>query len=119
MELVRGAALIAATITMGLMAGVFGLYSHTIMPGLRRTDDRTFVGAFQSIDRTILNPWFMASFFGALALTGLAAARLLCEAASSADIMTRWSAGCDVRWRSRLLSLFWNASTSSLSSATR
>jgi uncharacterized membrane protein len=74
MELFRGAALLAATITMGLVAGVFGLYAHTIMPGLRRTDDRTFVGAFQSIDRAIINPWFMASFLGELVLTGLAAA---------------------------------------------
>jgi len=24
-----------------------------------RTDDRTFVGAFQSLDRSIINPWFM------------------------------------------------------------
>src|SRR5262245_16700323 len=60
--------------TMGLVAGVFGLYTHTIMPGLRRTNDRTFVGAFQSMDKAIINPWFMASFFGALVLTGLAAA---------------------------------------------
>jgi uncharacterized membrane protein len=64
--------LVAATITMGLMAGVFGLYSHTIMPGLGRTDDRTFVGAFQSIDRAIINPWFVPVFVGALLLTGLA-----------------------------------------------
>lgn len=65
--------LVAATITMGLVAGVLGLYAHTIMPGLRTTDDRTFVGAFQAIDRAIINPWFMATFFGALVLTGLAA----------------------------------------------
>jgi hypothetical protein len=52
---------------MGLVAGVYGLYAHTIMPGLGRTDDRTFVGAFQSIDRAIINPWFMdGGFFGAL-----------------------------------------------------
>jgi uncharacterized membrane protein len=74
MELLSGAGLLAATVTMGLVAGVFALYAHTIMPALRRTDDRTFVAAFQSIDRAIINPWFMASFFGALALTGLAAA---------------------------------------------
>ena len=67
-------ALAAAVLTMGLMAGVFGLYSHTVMPGLRHTDDRTFVGAFQSMDRAIINPWFMLAFFGALVLTGLAAA---------------------------------------------
>jgi uncharacterized membrane protein len=66
------AVLAAAVLTMGLMAGVFGLYSHTIMPGLRHTDDRTFVGAFQSMDKTIINPWFMAAFLGALVLTGLA-----------------------------------------------
>ena len=67
------AVLAAAVLTMGLMAGVFGLYSHTVMPGLRHTDDRTFVGAFQSMDRAIINPWFMAAFLGALVLTGLAA----------------------------------------------
>ena len=69
--------LIAATLTTGLAAGVFTLYWHTIMPGLRRTDDRTFVGAFQAIDRAIINPWFMACFFGALVLTGIAGILLL------------------------------------------
>jgi len=73
MEVFRAAALIAATMTMGLVAGVFAVYANSIMPGLRRTDDRTFVGAFQSIDRAIINPLFMLCFFGALVLTGLAA----------------------------------------------
>jgi uncharacterized membrane protein len=73
MELSRRAALIAATMTMGFMAGVFGIYANAIMPGLGKTDDRTFVGAFQSIDRAIINPLFMATFLGALVLTGLAA----------------------------------------------
>jgi uncharacterized membrane protein len=67
------ATLLAATATMGLVAGVLGLYAHTIMPGLGRTDDRTFVGAFQAIDRAINNPLFMLTFFGALLLTGAAA----------------------------------------------
>jgi uncharacterized membrane protein len=40
------------------------------MPGLAKTDDRTFVGAFQAIDRAIINPWFLAGgFVGALVLT--------------------------------------------------
>jgi uncharacterized membrane protein len=69
----EGAVLVAATMTMGLMAGVFGLYAHAIMPGLRQTDDRTFVDAFQSIDRAIINPWFLPTFVGALVLTALAA----------------------------------------------
>src|SRR5215218_8178404 len=56
-DVLREVVLIAATLSMGLMAGVFGIYSNAIMPGLRRTDDRTF----------------MATFLGALALTALAA----------------------------------------------
>jgi uncharacterized membrane protein len=69
-SLVRTATLMGATITMGLVAGVFALYAHTIMPGLRQTDDRTFVAAFQHIDRAIINPWFMiTAFAGALVLT--------------------------------------------------
>jgi uncharacterized membrane protein len=72
-EVFRGAVLIAATITMGLVAGVFFAYANSIMPGLRKTDDLTFVGAFQALDRAIINPIFMACFFGALVLTGLGA----------------------------------------------
>ncbi len=73
MNALRALTLIAATMSMGLVAGVFGLYSHTIMPGLKNTDDRTFIGAFQSIDRAIINPWFMGSnFFGALVFTAAA-----------------------------------------------
>jgi uncharacterized membrane protein len=69
--------LVGATATSGLMAGVFGLYAHTIMRGLGKTDDRTFVGAFQAIDRAIINPLFMLSFLGALVLSGVAAALYL------------------------------------------
>ena len=73
MNVLQGAALVAATMSVGLMASVFWLYAHTIMPGLRRTDDRTFVGAFQSIDKAIINPWFMiTSFVGALLFTVVA-----------------------------------------------
>jgi uncharacterized membrane protein len=70
----RAVTLIAATITMGLMAGIFTLFAHTIMPGLRKADDRTFVAAFQHIDRAIVNPWFMmTAFAGALVFAVLAA----------------------------------------------
>ena len=75
----QGAVLLAATVAMGLIAGVFGLYANAIMPGLRRADDRTFVGAFQSIDRAIINPLFMVAFFGPLLLTALAGALVLGE----------------------------------------
>jgi uncharacterized membrane protein len=74
MEVLRAGPLLAATLSMGLVAGVFTLYAHTIMPGLGRTDDRTFVEAFQAIDRAIINPWFIGGgFFGALVCTIVAA----------------------------------------------
>ena len=74
LELFRPAALLAATITMGISAGVFQLYSFAIMPGLGRTDDRTFVTAFQQIDRAIIGPWLLVFFFGPLAFAVLSAA---------------------------------------------
>ena len=75
MSVIRTVSLLLATLSMGLTAGVFGLYAHTVMPGLGQTDDLTFVGAFQAIDRAIINPWFMGSnFVGALAFTGTACA---------------------------------------------
>ena len=70
MTTIRTLSLLGATLTMGLATGAFALYAHTIMPGLKKTDDRTFVAAFQSMDRAIINPWFMlTAFLGALALT--------------------------------------------------
>jgi uncharacterized membrane protein len=73
LELAQTASLLGATVTMGLMAGVFGLYAHTIMRGLTGTDDRTFVTAFGAIDRAIINPLFMLSFLGALVFSVVAA----------------------------------------------
>jgi uncharacterized membrane protein len=93
MQSLRTATLVVATMTMGLMAGVFGLYAHAIMPGLRDTDDRTFVGAFQAIDRAIINPWFFASFLGALAFTGIAAGL---ELRGSERSVLRWVAAAFV-----------------------
>jgi uncharacterized membrane protein len=70
MTTLRAISLLGATITMGLAAGVFAVFAHTIMPGLKNTDDHTFVAAFQSIDRAIINPWFMiTAFLGALLFT--------------------------------------------------
>jgi uncharacterized membrane protein len=71
-DVLRELVLIAATLTMGLMAGVFAIFSNAIMPGLHKTDDRTFVAAFQSIDRAIINPAFMVTFLSPLALSALA-----------------------------------------------
>lgn len=62
MDFVRNATLILALVTVGMFAGVFGLYSNAIMPGLRNTNDRTFVEAFQAIDTAVINPLFLSTF---------------------------------------------------------
>jgi uncharacterized membrane protein len=69
----QSVALLAATLTAGLMAGVYGIFALAIMPGLRATDDRTFVAAFAAIDRAIVNPLFMLWFFGPLLFATAAA----------------------------------------------
>jgi uncharacterized membrane protein len=80
MEALRVAVLVAATVSSGLLAGVFLLYAHTVMPALRRADDETFVRSFALLDRAIVNPWFMVTgFLGAPVLTGVAALLLLGE----------------------------------------
>jgi uncharacterized membrane protein len=74
MDVLQGNVLMAATITMGIAAGVYMLYSFAIMPGLARTDDRTFVGAFQQIDTAIVGPFLLVFFIGPLVFAALAAA---------------------------------------------
>jgi uncharacterized membrane protein len=82
MDFLRTTSLVGATLTMGLVTGAFVLYAHTVMPGLKTTDDRTFVAAFGAMDRAIINPWFMAGgFIGALLLTLVATATHLGEKA--------------------------------------
>lgn len=71
------AVLVAATVTSGLLAGVFVLYAHTVMPALRRADDAAFVEDFTRLDRQIVNPWFMlTAFLGGPVLTLVAAITL-------------------------------------------
>ncbi|ACZ91961.1 DUF1772 domain-containing protein [Streptosporangium roseum] len=73
-ELFRSTALVASTLTTGLIAGLFYAFSCAVMLGLGRTDDRTFVSAMQWINVKILNGWFLIPFMGALALIALAGA---------------------------------------------
>jgi uncharacterized membrane protein len=74
MELFQAASLITATIAVGLTAGLLFAFATSVMPGLGRTDDRTFVGAFQALDRAIINPLFLVVFVGAVVLPAAAAA---------------------------------------------
>jgi uncharacterized membrane protein len=59
--------LTAATLT-GLQAGTYYTWASGVMPGLARTDDRTFVHAMQEMNVAIVNPVFLLSFLGAPAV---------------------------------------------------
>ncbi|MCB5183191.1 anthrone oxygenase family protein [Streptomyces antimicrobicus] len=72
METARLASLIAATITMGLVSGLFYGFSVSVMPGLKRTDDRTVIDVMQKINVAILNGWFVLGYIGAFVFTALA-----------------------------------------------
>lgn len=79
-ELLRTGSLLLATLTTGLMAGLFFAFSYAVMPGLARAEDRTFVDAMQRINVAIVNGWFLVCFLGALGFTALAAAFQLAPA---------------------------------------
>ncbi|MFF4259022.1 DUF1772 domain-containing protein [Streptomyces sp. NPDC001663] len=66
----------AATVAMGLIAGVFYIFACCIMPALTRSDDRVYVEVMQDINDVIQNPVFFLSFIGALLLTALSAWQL-------------------------------------------
>ncbi|MGH3824816.1 MAG: hypothetical protein ACRDRA_18580 [Pseudonocardiaceae bacterium] len=74
LAVLRGTSLVVVTVTMGLLAGLFFTFAISVMPGLGRTDARTFIDAMQRINVAILNPWLALSFYGAPVFTLIAAA---------------------------------------------
>ena len=67
--------LLVATVSSGLVAGVYLLYAHTVMPAVRGLPDRPAVDLFAALDRAIVNPVFMATgFLGAPIATAAALA---------------------------------------------
>ncbi|MGW0395934.1 anthrone oxygenase family protein [Streptomyces sp. NPDC003042] len=74
METARFASLIAATIAMGLVSGLFYGFCVAVMPGLRGCGDRTVVEVMQRVNVAILNGWFLLGYLGSLVFTGLALA---------------------------------------------
>ena len=49
----------------GLSAGLFYAWSISVIPGIKRIPDKSYLEAMQEINRAILNPWFFILFFGA------------------------------------------------------
>jgi uncharacterized membrane protein len=63
--------LLLTIFVVALMAGLFYNWSTAITTGLHRLDDKEYLSAMQSINRTIQNPWFFLSFFGVIVLLPL------------------------------------------------
>lgn len=61
--------LISATVASGLAAGLLYGFACAVMPGLKEVDDRAFVSTMQSVNRRILNGWFLLTFVGSPVLT--------------------------------------------------
>ncbi|WAL66467.1 DUF1772 domain-containing protein [Amycolatopsis cynarae] len=72
MTAVATVVLVAALIAAGLLAGLFYAYACSVMPGLARGDDRTYVEAMRGINLAIINPVFMLTFLGAPLAAGAA-----------------------------------------------
>ena len=76
MSKTRTTVIFVALILAGTLAGFFLTYAYTIMPGLATTDDRTFVAAFQGLERMFGQfdygfnwPVFLGFFCGPLVIT--------------------------------------------------
>jgi uncharacterized membrane protein len=64
--------LVLAALGSGLMGGVFFAFSTFVMQALGRQPAAEGMGAMQSINITVINPWFMSVFFGTAILCVLA-----------------------------------------------
>lgn len=74
MGTVADISLVLALLTTGLMAGVYLAFSISVLPGLARGDDLTFVTSMRGMNSAILNPVFGLVFAGPLLLGAVAVA---------------------------------------------
>jgi uncharacterized membrane protein len=63
---IRVLSLAGATLTTGLVAGVFYAYAVSVNLGLGVQQDASYVATMQAINEKIQNPLFFLSFFGAV-----------------------------------------------------
>jgi uncharacterized membrane protein len=74
MNTARSIVLIAATVAAGLQAGTYYIWACAVIPGISRTDDRTFVTTINHLNHAIVNPVFLLTFLGAPALAAVGTA---------------------------------------------
>lgn len=60
-------------ISSGLMAGLLFGWTVSVIPGLRRVPDETYITTMQDINRAIINPGFIIPFMGIPLVLGGAA----------------------------------------------
>ena len=58
--------LLIATLTTGLMAGLFYAWSFSVTTGLLKLSDTSYIEAMQSLNKAILNPAFFLIFWGSI-----------------------------------------------------
>jgi len=75
--------LVAAALGSGLMAGLFFVFSNTVMSALGRLEPRSGIAAMQSVNRVILNPLFLLTFIGTAGLAVAAGASALTSSGKS------------------------------------
>lgn len=75
-----------AALGCGLVAGVFFAFSAFVMKALSRLPPGEGIAAMQSINVTVLNPWFMVAFFGTAAACVLALISALLQWHKSAAV---------------------------------
>lgn len=63
---------LAGLLAVGVVAGFFYGWQVSAMRGLRVVPDRTYVTTMQSVNRAILNPYFLLPFVGAVLLLSAA-----------------------------------------------
>ena len=68
---------LCAVLGCGLMAGVFFAFSTFVMRALARLQPAQGIEAMQSINRTVINPWFLGVFLGTAAVCILLAGTAL------------------------------------------
>ena len=71
------------------MAGLFYAYACSVNPGLGRLPDTGYLAAMQSINRAILNPFFLLVFMGALIILPLGTWRLFSPPATTSFYLIR------------------------------
>lgn len=64
--------LFLSVLLSGMIAGLLYGYDCSVNLGLGNLSDEEYLNAFQSINKSILNPYFFSSFFGTLIVLALA-----------------------------------------------